>query len=316
MRQLKSYKIIGYLLFTGCFAALIFPTYAQSFSQIQLDTNRVPWTQLSFHAKNIWVEVSTDIQLRLLPAADLDAVLLKSLKGIPIRPEMPQAAQMEVNTTIDPAFRSAVSINNQIWFNPAGAAALGRIRLRRGDDDFKKTYRFTKQGVFRHRIEPKNKKEASLEPQKWTDINDSFYPYDLERMGCSGVTERSLLIYIVSAAAASMQEDSLSLCVFGKRQLHRVMLRKAGIIPISISYIEYKQQAQTHREGMVKALKITLTSDPMESDLNEDENFSLLGFHKDISIYVDPSNGLPVQASGSIPTAGKATLKLKKVWLK
>jgi hypothetical protein len=67
---------------------------------------------------------------------------------------------------------------------------------------------------------------------------------------------------------------------------------------------------------MVKTIKFTLTSEPMESDLNEDENFSFLGFHKDISIYVDPSNGLPVQVSGIIPTAGKATLNLKEVWFK
>jgi len=308
-----SIILLVILLYYG---TLIDPTWAQPLSHLKLDANQVAWTRLSFHAKNFLVEVSTDVQLASMPATDLDDVLLKSPKGKPILPEKPKAAQMTINTIIDPVFRSEVSIHNQIWFNPADAATLGRIRLRRGDDDFKKTYRFTKQGVFRHRVEPKNKKEASFEPEKWSDINDSFYPYDLDRLGCSGVTESSLLIYIVSAAAASMQEDALSLCVFGKRQLHRVTLRNAGVFPINASFIEKRQQAETHKEGLVKALKIRLTSEPMESDLNEAENFSFLGFHKDISIYVDPSNGLPVQASGSIPTAGKATLKLKKVWLK
>jgi hypothetical protein len=299
-----------------CYRVLIGPTWAQSISDIKLDANQVAWTRLSFHAKNFLVEVSTDVQLASVPATDLDDVLLKSPKGKPIQPEKPKATQMTINTIIDPAFRSEVSINNQIWFNPAGAAALGRVRLRRGDDDFKKIYRFTKQGVFRHRMEPKNKKEVSLTPEKWTDIKDSFYPYDLNRLGCSGVSERSLPIYILSAAVTSKLEDSWSLCVFGKRQLHRVTLRKAGEYPISVSFIEKKQQVETHKQGMVKTIKFTLTSEPMESDLNEDENFSFLGFHKDISIYVDPSNGLPVQVSGIIPTAGKATLNLKEVWFK
>jgi hypothetical protein len=227
-----------------CYRVLIGPTWAQSISDIKLDANQVAWTRLSFHAKNFLVEVSTDVQLASVPATDLDDVLLKSPKGKPIQPEKPKATQMTINTIIDPAFRSEVSINNQIWFNPAGAAALGRVRLRRGDDDFKKIYRFTKQGVFRHRMEPKNKKEVSLTPEKWTDIKDSFYPYDLNRLGCSGVSERSLPIYILSAAVTSKLEDSWSLCVFGKRQLHRVTLRKAGEYPISVSFIEKKQRSR------------------------------------------------------------------------
>ena len=311
----NNFSIIFLVIIWNC-GALINPAGAQPNSHLKLDANQVAWSRLSFHAKNFWVEVSTDVQLAPIPTSEIKALLLPTPKGHPVRPPSSEASQMTISTSIDPRFRSPVNLYNRIWFNPADAAALGRVRLRRGDDDFKKTYRFTKQGVFRHRIEPKNKKEASLELEKWSDINNSFYPYDLDRLGCSGVTESSLLIYIVSAAAASMQEDSFSLCVFGKRQLHRVTLRNEGVFPISASFIEKRQQAETHKEGFVKALKIRLTSEPMESDLNEAENFSFLGFHKDISIYVDPSNGHPVQASGSIPTAGKATLNLKKIWLK
>ena len=39
----------------------------------------------------------------------------------------------------------------QVWFDPDDATAFGRTRLRQGKDDFKKIYRFTQQGVFRHR---------------------------------------------------------------------------------------------------------------------------------------------------------------------
>jgi hypothetical protein len=308
-----SIILLMILLYYG---ALIGPTRAQSISDIKLDANQVAWTRLSFHAKNFWVEVSTDVQLASMPASEIEALLISTPQGHPVRPASSAASQMTINTSIDPKFRSPVSIYNRIWFNPSDATALGRLRQRRGEDDFKKIYRFTKRGVFRHRIEPKNKKEASLEPEKWTDISDSFYPYDLDRLGCSGVSERSLPIYILSAAGTSKLEDSLSLCVLGKRQLHRVTLRKAGKHPIRVSYIVYKQQAETRKEEIINALKITLTSVPMKSDLNEDENFSFLGFREGISIYVDPASGLPIQASGIIPTAGKATLSLKKAWLK
>jgi hypothetical protein len=231
---------------------------------------------------------------------------------MPIKPQTPQVTEMEINTTIDPRFRSPVKIHNRIWFNPTDASALGRVRLRRGEDDFKKIYRFTDQGIFRHRIEPKDKGEARLEPDKWTDIKDTYYPYDINQLNCPGVSERSVLIYILSAAAMSKSNKPLTTCVFGKRQLHRVQIRKEGILPVKISYIQKCQQVETRKEGTVNALKVAITAQPLYSGQEETENFSFLGFHKDISIYIEPSSGLPILASGIIPTIGRALLKLRE----
>jgi hypothetical protein len=174
-------------------------------------------------------------------------------------------------------------------------------------------YRFTDQGVFRHRIEPKNKKEATLEPERWTDIKDSFYPYDLTRLGCSFVSERSLLVFILSAVDFSINNDPLSLCVFGKRQLHRVQLQKQGVFPLSVNYIEKTQLTAIRKEGTVDTLKITIAAEPMDSELKQAENFSFLGFHSDIVIYIEPTSRLPIQAGGVIPTVGRAQLKLNEV---
>jgi len=289
------------------------PAWAQPTAHLKFDPTRVSWTDLSFHAKNFWIEVSTDIQMRSLRASDLDGVLLASPEGKPIKSRTPETAQMTIDTTLDPRFRSPVKIHNRIWFDPADASALGRFRLRRGEDDFKKMYRFTDQGVFRHRIEPKDEKEALMAPEKWTDIKDTFYPYNQALRVCSGITERSVLIYILSAVAFSGNDDSLSLCVFGKRQLHRVQLRKEGTQPIDFNYLEKSGQAETRKKGSVKAFKITMTAQPIESNLEDVENFSLLGFHKDITIYMEPTSGLPLRASGIIPTIGKAHLNLREV---
>jgi hypothetical protein len=286
---------------------------AQTGSHLDLDFNRVPWTHLSFHAKNFWVEVSTDIQLRLLAATELDALLLAQSKKTPVEPQTSQAAELTINTIIDFRFRSAVKIYNRIWFDPTNASAFGRVRLRRGEDDFKKIYRFTDQGVFRHRIEPKDKKEASLAPEKWTDIKDTFYPYNKKELNCPVVSECSLLIYLLSAAPISKINDPVSLCVWGKRQLHRVQLRNEGTLPIKINYIQKKHQVETRIEGTVRALKFAITAHPIETQLEDAENFSFLGFHKDITIYIDPSTALPIQASGIIPTIGKADLVLKEM---
>jgi hypothetical protein len=106
------------------------------------------------------------------------------------------------------------------------------------------------------------------------------------------------------------------LCVFGKRQLHRVQLQKQGVYPLSVNYIEKTQQTTIRKEGTIKTLKITITAEPMDSELNEAENFSFLGFHRNIVIYIEPTSRLPIQASGIIPTIGTAQLKLNEViWM-
>lgn len=316
MRLNHRYTIIVIFFMTfGLFAADN-EAFAQSKSYLNLDASRVSWTHLSFHAKNFWVEVSTDIQMKSRRASDLDAVLPASPKGVPIKPRSPRVNEMKINTTIDPRFRSPVKMHDRIWFNPTDASTLGRISLRRGEDDFKKIYRFTDQGVFRHRIEPQNKGESRLEPHRWTDIKDSFYPYDMIRLGCPGISERSVLIYLLSAVAMSKDNTPLEICIFGKRQLHRVKIQKKGNLPIKVNYIEKTRQGENRKEGALKALKMMIAAQPIASHLEAEENFSFLGFHKDITIYLDPTSGLPIQASGVIPTIGKAHLKLRGCQIK
>jgi hypothetical protein len=316
MRINQQYSIIVIFLVLCGLLTTRSAAHAQSNSYLKLDAKRISWTRLSFHAKNFWVEVSTDIQMKSLPASDLDAVLLASPKGTPIKPQTSQINEMTINTIIDPRFRSPVKIHNRVWFNPADASALGRIRLRRGEDDFKKMYRFTDQGVFRHRMEPKDKKEVSLEPEQWTDIKDSFYPYDRPNLGCNAVSERSLLIYILSAVPLVQNNNPLSLCVFGKRALHWVTLQKTGIRSIPINYIKKKWQVETPKKGHARAIEVAISAETFESSQTPDEIFSFLGFQKDISIHIDSVSHLPIHISGTIPTVGKTHLRLNKVEMK
>jgi hypothetical protein len=201
---------------------------------------------------------------------------------------------------------------DHLWFDPQDATALGRDMLRQGDEDFKKVFRFTRQGVFRYQKEPKDKKEASFEPDKWTKVIDRFYPYDADKLGCPNIVDRLLLIYIVSASGALENNQPLSLCVFGKRQLFSVKLRPAGSHSINVDYIEQKDQGKDRRQAEVKAVKIDLEAKPLESNLENVENFSFMGFLNKISFSIDSAINLPIEIRGEIPPVGKVTLKLKE----
>ena len=50
----------------------------------------------------------------------------------------------------------------------------------------------------------------------------------------------------------------------------------------------------------------------MDSGLKEPENFSFLGFHNNIVIYIQPAAGLPIQAEGII---GKRPPSSDQVWV-
>jgi hypothetical protein len=291
-------------------------TRAQSYSQIELDPKRVPWTQLSYKIKNFSTEVNVQVQLESLPAAEVEAALIKSPQGVPIKVWRPESNKISVLYTVDSIFKPPVETINQVWFNPKDATVLGRIRLRRGKADFKKIYRFTEQGVFRHRREPIDQQETSKPPEKWTDLKDSFYTYDRDQLGCPNVTERMVLIYIASAAEISKSMQPLSFCVFGRRQLFHVRLKPEGFHSLKVDFIETKQQSEIRRRGEVGALKIALEIQPLASGLKELEDFSFLGFQEDIAIFIDPVSDLPLQISGKIPMVGNLTIKLYEVQLR
>jgi len=289
---------------------------AQSFTNLRLDCGRVSWSKLTFSDNRFSVSVTVEMQLKALPAAEVEAALISSPRGIAIQPSTPDAWYSVVNMIIDPIFRSPVKLMNEVWFNPEDAAALGWVRFDRGEDDQKKIYRFTQDGVFRHRIEPANGREAKQNPEKWTDVKDTFYPYELARMGCPNVSENQLLIYIISAAGDSLTRQPLSVCVFGKRQLHNVRLRSGGTEALKVDFIEKRVSGDVRRQGKVEALKIMIEATPLATHQEEIEEFSFLGFHKDIAIFVDPVSRLPIQASGFLPPIGQVDLKLSGARLK
>lgn len=312
----KKLLFLGYILIAIQLANVFDSARAQSYSQIKLDADRIPWVHLTYGIRNFSVEVNLKVQLESLPAAEVEAVLIESPQGVPLGPSGPESYKLTVKRDVDIIFKPPVETMNQVWFSPQDATALGRLRLRRGQDDFKKLYRFTKQGVFRHRREPKDPQEILQEPEKWTDVRDTFYAYDLTKPGCPNVSDRLLLIYIASAADIQENDRPISMCVFGKRKLFHVQLKPSGIQSIKADFIEMKQGKETRRQEKIRGLKIELEVSSLRSDQSREENFSLLGLHKNIAFHIDPETKLMLQISGESSSGRKGILKLKEVYYK
>jgi len=301
------------LLFFVFFAHSSCPVWAQSFSRLNLDPHRVLWSDLSFRAKRTVVDVAIDIRLSPFPAAEFESIWRTYPQSISLPSVVQEVYNLEVNRVIDHIFSRAVKLSDQILFNPDRANSLFRVRLRRGKDDIERAYWFSGEGAHRLRRMPKTKGETSLDPAKWTDVKTSFYPYDLTRLECPQVVDPMLLIYLVSAAPINKDSDVLSLCVFGKQELHQVRLRVQGLETLEVDYSEKAGEGEVRKKGKVDGLRVTLESEPMVRDKKNAESFSFLGMHEDIAILIDPELRIPLQVSGKIPTVGAVTLKLGEV---
>jgi len=296
-----------------CFAG---QGWGQSFSHLKLDPQQVLWSRLSFRAKRAVVDVKVDLRLAPFSTAEFESIWRTNPQ--PIQPFSPsqKVYNMSVSRVIDHVFSPPVTLANQVLFEPHEAAALYRLRLRRGKDEIKRSYWFSREGVHRLRTKPSTKGEAKGDPATWTDARTSFYPYDLTQLGCPQVTDPMLLIYLLSAARLDKTGDSLSLCVFGKQQLHHLRLRVEGLQALEVDYSENREEGKVRKKGKVDGLRVSLEAQPLPSDLKDAENFSFLGFHKDIIIDIDPELRIPLQVSGRIPTIGTVALKLSGVEMK
>jgi hypothetical protein len=289
------------------------PVWAQSPSRLDLDPRRVLWSELSFGAQGTMVDVAIDIRLAPFPSAEFEAIWRTFPQAIPLPSLGQDVYNLEVNRVIDYIFSPAVRLWNQVLFNANQAQSLYRVRLRRGKDDIERAYWFSGEGVHRLRRIPKTKGETSLDPAKWTDVSTSFYPYHVTPLACPQVVDPVLIIYLVSTAPLNQEGEVLTLCVFGKQQLHQVRLGYPRMENLEVDYTVNSGEGRVHKKGRVNGLKITVESEPMVSDKKDAENFSFLGMQDDIAIHIDPQLRIPLQVSGKIPTVGKVTLKLREV---
>jgi len=282
----------------------------------EIDADKVLWNHLSFRAKSIFGKVTTDVHLMAVPVEEVADLLIRDPAGEALQPSGATIFTLTVYSNINPLFGSDEILETQSWFDPNGAGALQRVRLRQGQDKWQKSYRFTQHGVFRLKKSPKDSREENLPPEKWTKARESFYPYDAANPGCSAVLEPSGLLMVVSVIKQMKQNTSLHLCVFNKKQLHQVKVSVDGTRRLKVNYLEKSGTNQTRKDNAIDAIKISFQPRSLALKNEEPEVFSFLGLKGDFDIYVDQDSCLPVQVSGKISTVGKLDIRLVEVELK
>jgi hypothetical protein len=309
----KQIKVISLLAFLVILPQL---TGAEESQNIETTVyKKASWTDLTFTGSKFFSSINVKLQLgsgNLFSAAsakktgtdladcsetDNDSKLLTlkwSLKGLFIQ------GQYEV----------------KIWFKTADGLPYKRIRFRNDDDPWVKSYCWEDEGVRRLRILPGSPAENKQPPTSWTDRTESFYEYPKEQTDCSSVMDAPLVFYILSTLDLSSEKNPYEICVFGKKQLHRLTIRQVKSSPIEVSYkIETSSQKKETIKDQITPLVYSIKTESLASEKDEPENFSMLGLHKDIRVYMDPEKQIPVRISGTNNSIGKLDLELRNAEL-
>ncbi len=280
------------------------------------DADKVLWNHLSYRAKSIFGKVTTDIHLMAVPVEEVADLLITDPAGEALQPSGATIFTLTVYSNINPLFGSDVILKTQSWFDPTDTGALQRIRLRQGKKKWQRSYRFTKKGVFRLKIKPKDSREESLTLDQWTQIRNHFYLYGDKGIGCPQILEPASLLYIVSAINLTTAQNPLNLCVFNKKQLHLVKISIGGTQSLKVDYIEKRGDSQIRVDNKIDTIKISFQPSSLSPTDMEPEEFSFLGLKGNFDIFIDKTSRIPVLLSGRIATFGNVDIRLQKVNLK
>jgi hypothetical protein len=277
------------------------------------DAAQVTWRHLSYQASRPLVEVTTNVDLTKGTAAEAQKDFVASSRGTPFAAAGDEVFQVEVDTTINPTFSSKVQVAARVWFSPEDATALQRFQIRSGEDDYQRWFRFTREGVYRLQKEPQDAKEAAEPPRQWTRVKERFYSYGTLNSSCAHISDVSVLVYMISAAPISEHMKPMTVCLFGKRALHRVQIRADGTQRLEFDYLQKGTAAAKRKQGSTQVFRIVVEPKSSRADNEMDEEFSFFGFTSDIVVYLDPGTHIPLQISGVLPMVGRVDLPLREV---
>jgi len=272
----------------------------------------VPWSFLALQATRLGSTATVAVALDVLPAATETPKFIDSNRGRPLQASGAEVQRLSVATTLDILGGRQVRFENHLWLDPPTGTPLYLLRTRFGLKDYYQRFRFTREGVFRHQREPASGREAEKPPESWTRLGQHFYPYPADRQGCSPILETSMLIPLVGALSPAPWDALESLCVFHKRQLHRVSVLREPAQTLRFDYLEKRAGRETRRSGSVSAAVVSIASVPIGTYRGEVEEF----FRDGSRLYVSPEDRAPLVVSGELPVIGRVELQLKEIRMK
>jgi hypothetical protein len=272
----------------------------------------LPWSWLVLQASRLGSTATAEIKIESLAAADEAPKFIDSPRSEPMTASGAAVQKLSVTTTLVLLGGHRVQFENRLWVDPLTHTPLYLVRTRSGLKDYHQRFRFTRKGVFRLQREPASVEEAGRPPEFWTKIGEHFYPSPSDREICSTAVETSMLIPLIGAPTSERNTAVEPLCVFHKRQFHRVSMHSLPIQAISFDYLEKRTGQEARRVGTASAVGVFIASRPIGSYRGDVEDFIRGGSR----LYLSTVGRLPLAVSGELPLIGRVEMQLREIHLK
>lgn len=271
----------------------------------------LPWTELIFKGSKFFT--STTLNIKLGSGDQLSGDLSTEI-GTDIgdcSENLYDSKLLTVQFTTRGVGFSQNQYEEKIWFKETTFRPYKRIRLNRGDAPWVKSYCWGDEGVRRQKNVPGNLSENKQAPDTWTKRTESFYEYPEEVAGCDSIFDPSLVFYILSTFQSGNQLKPFEICVFGRKQLHRMTIVQEKYSSLKVSYKSRSASPEVIVDDEITPSVFSITTETFSPLESEQAIFSFFGLHKDIRIYMDSEKRLPVRITGRSNSWGGITLDLR-----
>jgi hypothetical protein len=268
-----------------------------------------PWSAFTLQGARFGNTAVVAVERGMVAVAAAVPDFIESPRGEPLTASQPEIEKLSVTVSLTIFGGRRVRLENHLWFDPHTDTPLYLVRTRFGLKDYHQRFRFTREGAFRLQREPATAGETAKPPEAWTRIGRHFYPYPADGKLCPDIIESSQLILLAAARAAGPAWGVGPLCVFHKRQAHRVTLQTQPPQEVRFDYLEKRAAGERRRAGTVSAEGLRVASRPIGSYRGDVEDFIRGGAR----VFLHPAERLPLTVQGQMPLIGAVEMTLQTV---
>ncbi|MBB5348700.1 hypothetical protein JWG42_07665 [Desulfoprunum benzoelyticum] len=297
-------------------ALIVLPQYCPAGEDSRgtvIAANKVAWSDLIFTSSKFPAAITVRMQLESMDGSSASLVSPEE-EGWGTCPDVIRDGTMMLTIKATSQVLGAEDrYEERIWFTAQDGLPYERHRLSRGNELWIKSYCWEDQGVRRRKFEPGDPAEGQRSQTLWSQRTESLYRYPVNDNGCSAITDPALIVYKVSSLAPVIGQKPLELCVFGKKQLHRLFIKQEEASSLEVAYtVRSATREETVVKDRIVPLVYTVTSENIAAADQAPEAFSLFGLEKNIRIYLDPEKGIPVRISGTADNIGALDFQVQQ----
>lgn len=305
-------------ILTGLLCMMLLPTAPRHAEEMALPK----WKALRFEASKLFITAQMEVRLEPL-SKDLAGTLLDSPKGRVL--QVPGHPLWSVELTSSAAGRRSRS---RVWFDPQTQAAFQRAKEKLGSKPYDKVSRFTRDGVYTRRRAPIDDAERGRPAEAWSKVETKFEGYPgwqesdpskgtspkmstvltstTDDADCRAILEPSQLLYLLGAI--DLAQPPTDLCIFSDGSVSKLLFEPRGETSIAIDFEETSATGTRQRKEKVKARCVVIRSQTLDGQPGGE--LELLGLEGDVEIFLDTSQGLPLEVRGKLPHLGNVRVGL------